>query len=162
MKMLPWPGPLSPKVTLGVYLTRSSSVSMFCCASTLAGDGLIVIGTSWTFSERRWAVTMISPTAAVELDAAASVDASVTVAVAVASPGPGAPAEAAVESAACAATALPARIATAAHEIRYLVFMTVPQRVVRGRLCVRPSRCRPLVRANSYVADLWRLRVTLP
>jgi len=60
-----------PVVTLGRYLTKSSKVATFSWDSDSAVSAWIVMGTSWMFSVRRWAVTVISEIAS-ELSPGAS------------------------------------------------------------------------------------------
>ncbi len=104
MKIEPWPGPLPPQVTLGVYFKRSFRVERFSCWMVLLDSACTVIGTFCTDSERRWAVTTTSWT-----PVSAAVGA----------------AAAAAASAAKAAPALPLRTAAAAQETKNLAFMSL-------------------------------------
>src|SRR2546423_9879756 len=58
--MLPWPGPLALKVTFGRSLMTSSKVVIVIWASESPVSAWIVIGTFWTDSARRCAVTTTS------------------------------------------------------------------------------------------------------
>ena len=60
MMTLSCPGPLPVMFTFGRNLSESSNVVTFSCARVSPVSAWMVIGTSWTLSVRRWAVTMTS------------------------------------------------------------------------------------------------------
>ncbi len=68
---MPWPGPLLPNATLGVYLTRSSKFLTLSCDSVSPEKAWIVSGTFWMLSLRRCAVTTMSPSLDCVMGAAA-------------------------------------------------------------------------------------------
>src|SRR5207302_2018117 len=60
MKIWSWPGPADAVATLGKYRIKSSRLVTFSCCRDSPVNAWIAIGTSWTFSVRRCAVTTTS------------------------------------------------------------------------------------------------------
>src|SRR5437762_10593974 len=76
MKIWSWPGPADAVATLGKYRIKSSRLVTFSCCRASPVNAWIAIGTSWTFSVRRCAVTTTSWIPAAEEPASAGTDGS--------------------------------------------------------------------------------------